>query len=296
MKEKIRKAILDTGAVAVGFAAAGQVDESIRRQFNAWIASGKNAGMNWMQTHRSLRESPDNILEGTKSVISIAYPYGVQANEPVAQGISHYARGRDYHYTIRERLMPLTSHFTPGKMRICIDSAPLPERYWAVKAGIGTIGENGALIVPGIGPEVFLAEILTTLEFEPDSTLTNDSCSHCDKCVAACPTGALANIGLIDCRKCISYLTIEHKGEWNDFEAANAMRSDEGKQTLFGCDRCISICPLVSPPENSIIHTDENQQKKFSPFARTGSQGIIRNLRLKHLLSLIELLAEYYRY
>lgn len=120
------------------------------------------------------------------------------------------------------------------------------ERYWAVKAGLGFIGDNGALIVPGIGNQVFLAEIITTHELEPTAPFEGECC-HCGACRRACPTGALREDGTIDCNRCLSYLTIEHRGEWTDPVHIEAMRTPGARNTLFGCDRCLTVCPHNNP-------------------------------------------------
>lgn len=246
-REGLRAALLEAGAAAVGFASAGPVSEDEDRRLRGWLAAGHHAGMTWMERHADLRRNLDNVLPGTRTVISLAFPYAPERERPSdLPYLSRYAYGTDYHEAIRSLLTAVLEQTgILSSCRLCIDSAPVSERFWAIRAGIGYRGDNGALIVPGIGPEVFLAEILTTIEFEPDSP-SYAECLHCGVCLRACPTGALQADGTIDCRRCISYLTIEHRGPWTDPDAIAAMSTPAGRTSLFGCDRCITACPLRS--------------------------------------------------
>lgn len=251
-REGLRAALLEAGAAAVGFASAGPVSEDEDRRLRGWLAAGHHAGMAWMERHADLRRDLDNVLPGTRTVISLAFPYAPERERPSdLPYLSRYAYGRDYHEAIRSLLTAVLEQTgILSSCRLCIDSAPVSERFWAIRAGIGYRGDNGALIVPGIGPEVFLAEILTTIEFESDTPSnaeflhSNAECLHCGACRRACPTGALQPDGTIDCRRCISYLTIEHRGPWTDPDAIAAMSTPAGRTSLFGCDRCITACPL----------------------------------------------------
>ncbi len=251
-REGLRAALLEAGAAAVGFATAGPVSEDEDRRLRGWLAAGHHAGMAWMERHADLRRDLDNVLPGTRTVISLAFPYAPERERPSdLPYLSRYAYGTDYHEAIRSLLTAVLEQTgILSSCRICIDSAPVSERFWAIRAGIGYRGDNGALIVPGIGPEVFLAEILTTIEFEPDTPSnaeflhSNAECLHCGACLRACPTGALQPDGTIDCRRCISYLTIEHSGPWTDPDAIAAMSTPAGRHSLFGCDCCITACPL----------------------------------------------------
>lgn len=302
-REGLRATLLEAGAAAVGFATAGPVSEDEDRRLRGWLASGHHAGMAWMERHADLRLNLDNVLPGTKTVISLAFPYAPERERPSdLPYLSRYAYGRDYHEAIRSLLTAVLGEMKiVSSCRICVDSAPVSERFWAIRAGIGYRGDNGGLIVPGIGPEVFLAEILTTIEFEPDS-LSNAECLHCGACRHACPTGALQTDGTIDCRSCISYLTIEHRGPWIDPHAIAAMSTPAGRTSLFGCDRCITACPLrndTSSPhtwnqplpamlalKSSDIPAQQSEFKRrfaHTALLRPGLQNLLRNIaNLEH--------------
>lgn len=297
-REGLRAALLEAGAAAVGFATAGPVSEDEDRRLRGWLAAGHHAGMAWMERHADLRRNLDNVLPGTRTVISLAFPYAPERERPSdLPYLSRYAYGTDYHEAIRSLLTAVLEQTNIlSSCRICIDSAPVSERFWAIRAGIGYRGNNGALIVPGIGPEVFLAEILTTIEFEPDSP-SNAECLHCGACLRACPTGALQADGSIDCRRCISYLTIEHRGPWTDPDAIAAMSTPAGRTSLFGCDRCITACPLrnntssphtwnqplpamlaLTPSDIPARQSEFKRRFAHTALLRPGLQNLLRNI------------------
>lgn len=234
-KDIIRGILMKTGASAVGFATAREISSEAAAVYHEWLVARRHAGMDYLERHESLRLHPSSVLEGVRTVISLAFPYSRQKG-PVAS----YALGLDYHKVLRKKLKPALREIevlTGAKGRICIDSAPLDERFWAMEAGIGFRGDNGALIVPGVGSDVFLAEILLGADLTPDRPAHGKECLHCGNCRKACPNGALLPDGTIDCNRCISYLTIEHRGPFS----GEMRRLTHGE--IFGCDRCIRACP-----------------------------------------------------
>jgi len=162
------------------------------------------------------------------------------ATVPIGK-VANYAQYEDYHPFIKKRLRKLSDFISSvtsrdHKSKICVDSAPLPERALAARAGLGFIGKNRMLINPKLGPQIFLGEIITTLKLPTDAPIT-DNCSNCDKCISACPTGALMPDGQFDANKCINYLTIEYKGRIPPGLA------EKIADRLFGCDDCVLACP-----------------------------------------------------
>ena len=214
--------------------------------FDRWIAEGCHAGMKYMENYRDIRLNPAGLVEGARSVISVALNYyPAQKQSPDSPRISYYAYGKDYHIVVKDKLRQLWEYITSlvpvldstlPVARFFTDSAPILERYWAWKAGLGWIGKNTNLIIPGKGSFFFLGEIVTTLELDYDTPQKN-RCGTCRRCLDSCPTGALERPGHLNANKCISYLTIEHKG---DIPSEQASRLGD---RLYGCDTCQEVCP-----------------------------------------------------
>lgn len=232
----------EAGACAVGFACVEPVDSSHAGQFRRWIDRGCNAGMNYLEKYSDVRDNPALLLDGARSILCLAFPYadGTTPHHPL---FADYALGRDYHEVLRKHLAPVAAIMEAtvpeSRTRICIDTAPIRERYWAAKAGLGIIGLNNQLIVPGIGSAVFLAEILWTADVEPAESRLEQRCLRCGKCIKACPAGAIDGRGALDARKCLSYLTIEHRGDLPEGISLAGRR-------IYGCDICRSVCPYNS--------------------------------------------------
>lgn len=294
LKQTLNTLILEAGASSVGFAKAEPTDDNCTDKFSKWIASGCNAEMHYLENYPEIRHNPQLLLDNVKTIISVAFPYyPPQFRDESLPLISLYAYGEDYHDVIRKRLQPICNYIQSelnGETRICIDSAPIHERYWAWKSGIGFQGVNGLFILPDKGSYFFLAEILTTLEIEPDTPL-NDNCKNCGKCKLACPMGAISDNKTIDARKCLSYLTIECNEDWN-------VDCDAHKLPLYGCDICQKVCPHNSSPSVTPIEefhpsemmlkfdcadveamSEDDFRKKFkhSPIKRTKLSGLLRN-------------------
>lgn len=302
----IRDMIMQSGACACGYSPAGPVDTGEREIYDAWIKSGGNAGMAYMERYNDIRSDPRLLLDGARTVISIAFCYRQpQLRDPSLPYLASYAYGADYHDVIRERLRGVITEMKRlfgADSRICIDSAPIHERYWAERCGIGTICENGALAVPGFGSEIFIAEIVTTLGLpEPENSQNiseGERCDNCGVCRRVCPVEAIGEHGSIDSRRCLNYLTIEHRGAWDASQAAAIAKAGP---VLMGCDRCLRACRLNSGkpsttvfellPVDEIISIDTeriaamdrrefNRVFKRSAVKRARIDGIRRNLGL----------------
>ena len=237
IKEKAKK----TGFDACGIAQVATAD-SEALFFDRWLKEGNHAGMAYMENHREIRLNPTGLVEGAKTVISVALNYyPEQKLPPEAPHIAYYAYGKDYHFVIKEMLNELWSAVTgqtdTGTARFFTDSAPILERYWAWKAGLGWIGKNTNLIIPGKGSFFFLGEIVTSLEADHYDMPQKDRCGSCSRCLEACPTEALEGPRHLNARKCLSYLTIENRGEIPAEQAACL------GNRLYGCDTCQEVCP-----------------------------------------------------
>lgn len=267
IKDSIRKIILDAGACKVGFSTAGVISQPESDLYNDWIDRGCHGEMSYLENHNDLRNDPGLLLEGAKTVISCAFDY----RQPVRHKlIADYALGEDYHNVIRRRLKSAAAEICGrfgGMTRICVDSAPVRERYWAIKAGIGTTGLNGQLMVDGIGSKIFLAEILWTETVASDNEISSRMCIDCGACVKACPGQALDGHGGLDARKCLSYLTIEYRGELPGQLKLN--------ERIYGCDICQDVCPLNSKDNISTI-------KEFLP------SNTINNLKIEDISQMKE--------
>lgn len=283
------------GFYRIGAAAAGPVSDEAALSYRQWIGGGLHGSMAYMERYGDLRDDPRLLLPGARTIIVVAMSYYHQERQEGLR-IASYAHGDDYHIILRDRLQRLAEAIKTrygGETRVAVDTAPLRERYWAVKAGIGFIGCNSQLIVPGAGSYFFLGSVLTTVEFVADSPCT-DSCMQCGRCVEACPGQAIIAGGkCIDARRCLSYLTIEHRGDLPE----NVVLGNR----LYGCDECQRVCPHNSSPpvtpvaefhlrdglrnltaESVLSMTQERFSRVFSRSAvkRAKLAGLVRNARL----------------
>ncbi|MDE7452359.1 MAG: tRNA epoxyqueuosine(34) reductase QueG [Paramuribaculum sp.] len=245
------------GAYSFGVAEVAPVDSFDSDLYNLWIGAGLHDSLEYMEKYSEVRADPSLLLGGAKSIIVCAFPYTRPSEvrwHPDALRIASYALGDDYHDVVKRRLNLAVDKMREqwgGEYRVCVDTAPLHERYWAVKSGLGYIGLNGLLMIPGAGSCFFLGTILTTLKMTPDKSCTLN-CGNCRRCIACCPSNAIIDAPedtvkgrtLIDARKCLSCLTIERRGEL----PANLTLGNR----LYGCDTCQSVCPhnrLTEAPE-----------------------------------------------
>jgi epoxyqueuosine reductase len=278
----------------LGFAAAGVAKAepaATLDRFDAWTASGCAAEMDYLARRRDLRADPRLFAPGTRSIIAVAARYP-RHPEP-GSGFSSFSWGKDYHDVLRERLRRMADWI--GRMvqlrtaRIAVDSAPLFEREWAVRAGIGWRGRQGQIVNNEVGCCLVLGFLLVDMELTPTPPAAN-RCGTCRRCLDVCPTGAPRPDGTVDARRCISYWTIEHRGPIPT-EVAPLLG-----QSLFGCDRCTAVCPwnrlgedcvlpefsVTAPLPDShacIAITDVEFMRRFTGTAvqRIGPDGLRRN-------------------
>ena len=241
MKKEELTIFIKSEAIRLGFdicgiAKAEAVTDGTIQWYNGWIEQGKQATMHYLERNCDKRFNPTLLVDGCKSIISVAINYAPV--QPI-EGIADYAQGQDYHKIVKDRLYMLLQSINSvctAQGRAFCDSAPVLERYWAVKAGIGYIGRNRQLIIPGKGSNFFLGELLVDIELCYDTPCERNLCGNCYKCIETCPGKALSENGL-DARKCLSYLTIEHR---------DALPENIGKKMgncFYGCDRCQAVCP-----------------------------------------------------
>jgi len=241
IRDAIRAEALARGFDAVGFAAAHLAEEA-RAALAEFLARGYHGEMDWLATHAARRGDPQTLWADARTVVVLGLNYGGD-DEGDAEGdcgiVSVYARGRDYHDTVKKRLKALARWIAerwPGDLKVFVDTAPVMEKPLAQQAGIGWQGKHTNLVSRDFGSWLFLGEIYLSLELEPDAA-EEDHCGSCRQCLDACPTKAFPAPYRLDARRCISYLTIEHKGMIDP-----ELRPLIGNR-IFGCDDCLAVCP-----------------------------------------------------
>lgn len=274
-------------------------DEAPRLE--AWLKKGNHGEMRYMENHFDKRLDPSKLVPGAKSVVSLLFNYypekDLAEEHPDHLKLAKYAYGEDYHFVIKDRLKTFMSilkeEIGDVEGRVFVDSAPVMERQWAAKSGLGWLGKNTLLINKGQGSYFFLAELIIDLELEPDGPI-KDYCGSCTRCIDACPTDAITPYE-VDANKCISYLTIELKDQIPD--------SFQGKMDnwVFGCDICQEVCPWnrfskahsepTFHPKNELLELFNNNWQdlteevfrsvfKGSAVKRTKLEGLKRNIKM----------------
>ena len=290
-EDRLRDWARDLGLAAIGFAPAAPAQG--QAAFLAWLDAGCAAGMDYLRRQAPLRDDPRRLQPEARTVICVAAHY--PAPPAPGAGFASYARNRDYHDVLGDKLRALAarlrSEYPRLKSRVAVDSAPLPEREWAVRAGLGWLGRQGQLIHPQHGACLVLGELLVDIALAPSPAVPNQ-CGDCRCCLTACPTGALGADGHVDARRCLAYLTIEHDGPIPaEFHGALGT-------ALFGCDRCTAVCPWNTvepgvvlpefqpqpmPSAADLLAMDEAafaQRFRGTPIARSGLARLQRNARI----------------
>lgn len=299
--QNIKSKVRDLGFTHVGIARVGLLDEE-GDHLQEWLRRGYQGTMTWMARNMEKRVDPANIVPGAKSVICVAMNYYTPAQHSANNEhgkISRYAWGDDYHDILGERLKQLWAWMQqefPGiDGRYYVDTGPVMDKVWAERSGIGWIAKHTNVITPDFGSWVFLGEVITTLELEYDAPSV-DHCGDCTLCIEACPTGAIVEPYVVDANRCLSYLTIEHRGEITG-EVTNQFEN-----WIYGCDICQDVCPWnhkfaagtdeerfkprewnVAPDLNEwkeMSQEEFSQKFKGSPIKRTKREGLTRNAQI----------------
>ena len=299
--EKIRAKALELGITKVGFAPIESLDEEASH-LQEWLNRGYHGTMDWMARNADKRLDPTRIVLGAKSVIAVAMNYYTDVSHSNDDGIgkiSRYAWGDDYHDILGERLKKLlawmNTEFPGSEGKWYVDTGPVMDKVWAQRAGIGWIGKHTNVITDDIGSWVFLGEIITTLEFDYDNPAT-DHCGTCTLCIEACPTQAIIQPYVVDSNLCLSYLTIEHRGE------ITGEVTEKFNGWIYGCDICQDVCPWnekfstvthepgFQPREwnrepvlekwKEMTQGEFSEKFKGNPIKRTKREGLTRNVRI----------------
>ena len=301
LTNEIKRKAASLGFTKVGIARADSLEEE-GGHLREWLARGYHATMEWMNRSVEKRIDPKLVLPGATSVVSVGMNYytGQSHSDGEDVGkISRYAWGDDYHFVLEERLEKLLQFITSREPRargkLFVDTGPVMDKVWAQRAGIGWIGKHTNVITQDSGSWLFLGELLLNLELEYDAPAT-DHCGSCTLCVEACPTRAITEPYVLDSGRCISYLTIEHRGE-----VAEEL-GEHFERWIYGCDICQDVCPwnekFSQPTAEKEFHPREYTlapnltewssmtQKEFSskfsksPVKRTKHAGLMRNVKL----------------
>ena len=295
----IKEKAIELGFHKVGIAKAAKTKQEQER-LNQWLDQKKHADMEWIENRKSERGNIFNYFSEAKTVISLGMNYYVGKDQSDLTSdfkFSNYAWGDDYHLVIKSKLFSLLEFIKNKKSNVkglvCVDTAPIMEKVWAQRAGLGWQGKHTNLISTDFGSWLFLGEIIIDFELEPDDPFTKDLCGSCTACIDACPTHALGEYEL-DSGKCISYLTIEHRGDFIEGH-------DDLDGWIYGCDICQEVCPwnisfskiseekYFEPRTDIINNTDQKwleiDQEKFSTTfkksaaKRTKLMGLKRNIK-----------------
>jgi len=255
--EKIKRKAFELGFHKVGIAKAMDTKKE-EMQLNQWLDDNKHAGMKWIEKRKSERGNIFSYFTEAKTVISVGMNYYVGKDQSDLESsfkFSNYAWGDDYHSVIKSKLHLLLKFIKESnsdvKGLVCVDTAPVMEKVWAQRAGIGWQGKHTNLISTDYGSWLFLGEIIVDLDLDYDEPFIKDLCGSCTACIDACPTKALNEYEL-DAGKCISYLTIEHRGEFSD-------DNDNLDGWIYGCDICQEVCPW------NISFAEISKQEYFRP-------------------------------
>jgi len=271
----VKKAALAAGFDKVGIARAEQLDDE-GAKLKEWLRLGYQATMGWMEREPEKRADPGKLLEDARSVISVALNYYTpheHASVPGTGKVSRYAWGDDYHDIVKEKLEDLAVRIEPVlpgvKHRLCVDTSPILDKAWAARAGVGWLGKHTNVITQELGSWVFLGEVIIDRELDYDEP-AEDHCGSCTACLDACPTDAIVQPYLVDSNKCISFVTIELRGD----EIPAGIKPDlEG--WLYGCDICQDVCPW-----NRFRH--ETSEKRFEPREGNVSRDLHELLGMDH--------------
>lgn len=297
LTQNIKRYAIELGFSAVGIAKARYLEEDAPH-LEKWLYRNYHGEMRYMENYFDIRLDPRKLVDGAKSIISLSYNYFTeQTQDNSAPKISKYAYGEDYHIVIKDKLKQLLQYFQQQigtiNARVFVDSAPILERSWAVKSGIGWIGKHSLLINKYQGSFFFLAEIVTDIELDYDTPFPTNHCGTCRACIDACPTNAIVENKVVDGSKCISYFTIELKDE------LPSAYQNKFQDWMFGCDICQDVCPWNRfskqhneprfKPHERLIKMNRKEWKEISvelfnelfqksAVKRTKYEGLIRNI------------------
>lgn len=299
--DQIRSKAGEIGFAKTGIVAASALDAEAGH-FREWLALGFQGEMAWLERNVEKRGDPRVLFPGARSIVVVAQNYysgHKHADETDTGKLSRYAWGDDYHDVVHDKLKALLAWIKEKDPsidgKVCVDTAPMMDKAWAVRAGLGWLGKHSNVITTEIGSWIFIGSLILNIELEYDRESVDDHCGTCTACLDACPTGAIVEPYIVDSRKCISYATIELRGETLPVEIA-----EKQDGWLYGCDICQDVCPWnrfekqtdemrFEPRENetslvldsviSMTHDEYVERFRHSAMKRAKLGGLKRNAR-----------------
>lgn len=272
MKEKIIEIADKVGFDLIGFSICEKVDEEFIDFYITYLKNNYNGEMKYLEKNLEKKFDPKKILQDAKTIISLGVNYYTEIPEDCL--FPRYLTRVDYHIEVKRMLYEFVKELKKLikdiKYKFFVDSGPIFEKYWASKSGIGFTGKNSLIINKNFGSFIFLSEVIINEEIEPDKEMEN-LCGNCRKCIESCPTGAIIKEGIIDARKCISYLTIEKKSKLNEIEESYIKKGNK----IFGCEICQDVCPY-----NKNLKETENLNLKLPEE--------LKNLKIKDIKEIPE--------
>lgn len=293
LSSTIKEESAKLGFFTCGMSRAERISPEAERAYIEWIEQGCNASMDYLNRNLEMRFDPRELVPGVKTIVSVSLNYKPRYDIPDGElKLASYSLGTDYHFVMKDRLKKLAEALRLTEYRAFCDSAPVMERYWAERSGLGWIGRNQQLVVPHAGSMFFLGELFIMEEVDKYDSPCKNRCGNCHSCIDACPTGCLGGDNF-DAEKCLSYQTIENRGELS--ELAKQKMGD----TFYGCDRCVKACPWMRfaqptdveefTPKDALLHMTRHDWQnltieqyrllfKNSAVKRAKYEGLKRNI------------------
>ena len=300
LTNNIKELSYDLGFDIIGISSPYIDNNDANQKFQKWLDSGYHGSMQWLENRKEERKNIFKYFPNVRSVLSFGFNYySVSKSSNQNYKISNYAWGDDYHIIVKQKLYEILSFIKSYNenidYRVCVDTSPIMEKNWAQKSGLGWIGKHTNLINKNLGSWFFLGEILINIDLDYDEPFFEDLCGTCVKCIDACPTDALSPY-FLDSNKCLSYLTIEHKGKISN------QYSDSLEGWIYGCDICQEVCPwnitfsklstekrffrreniesMQNKDWEELSQEDYKKIFKNSAVKRSGYKGLTRNIKL----------------
>lgn len=278
-KEEIKELAFKEGFCDFGAVQVKEVESDFLKQ---WLENSFHASMSYMENYQDIRQNPALLIDDAKTIVSFLYSYNDErVDKNSLFKIAHYAQRKDYHYVLKQKLnniiTELQTKYPDFTARAFVDSAPILERYWAERCGLGWIGKSSLLINKDYGSKVFIGEIVCNYETDYNKEKVNSLCGPCTLCLKSCPNNAITQDGIFNSKRCISYQTIENK--------ENIPDGFETKGYIYGCDICLEVCPW-NKKAKKVEQQDTETKLLIQEVLNKAEQGTLEKIDFKHLAKL----------